>query len=241
MIRRVGVATALACLALSASAAAQQPALVPNENLVADGLPPIPASLIEDVRKYSEARTAVLVDWHPVKREVLISTRFADAAQLHAVAMPAGDRRQLTFYSDRINGGWYQPTRGDFLIFSKDVGGNEFYQFYRLDLATGDVTMLTDGKSRNDSLLWNRAGDRIAYTSTRRNGTDTDLYLMDPRDPKTDRVLAQLAGGGWEPLDWSPDGSRLIVMEYISINESYLWLMNTTTGEKTLITAKGGG
>jgi dipeptidyl aminopeptidase/acylaminoacyl peptidase len=234
------VAGLLTCVCLSPPVAAQQAAVAPNENLVADGLPPIPASLVEDVRKYSEARTAVLVDWHPVKREVLISTRFADAAQLHAVAMPGGDRRQLTFYPDRINGGWYQPTRGDFLVFSKDVGGNEFYQFYRLDLSTGDVMLLTDGKSRNDSLLWNRAGDRVAYTSTRRNGTDTDLYVMDPRDPKTDRLLAQLQGGGWEPLDWSPDGSRMIVAEYISINESYLWLMNATTGEKILLTPKGG-
>jgi dipeptidyl aminopeptidase/acylaminoacyl peptidase len=225
---------------LSSPAVAQQAALTPNENLVADGLPPIPASLAEDVRKYSEARTAVLADWHPVRREVLISTRFGDAAQLHAVAMPAGARRQLTFYPERINGGWYQPTRGDFLVFSKDVGGNEFYQLYRLDLATGDVTMLTDGKSRNDTPRWNRAGDRIAYVSTRRNGTDTDLYVMDPRDPKTDRLLAQVEGGGWEPLDWSPDGSRMIVIEYISINESYLWLMNTATGEKTLVTPKGG-
>ncbi len=228
----------VACVCLWSPASAQE-ALTPNENLVADGLPPIPASLVEDVRKYSEARTAVLVDWHPVRREVLVSTRFGDAAQLHAVAMPAGARRQLTFYPDRINGGWYQPTRGDFLVFSKDIGGNEFYQLYRLDLANGDVTMLTDGKSRNDTPRWNRAGDRIAYVSTRRNGTDTDLYLMDPRDPKTDRLLAQVDGGGWEPLDWSPDGSRMLVMEYISINESYLWLMNTSSGEKTLITPKG--
>lgn len=235
------VAGLAAWVCLSLPAAAQQAAVTPNENLVADGLPPIPASLVEDVRKYSEARTAVLVDWHPVRREVLISTRFADAAQLHAVAMPAGDRRQLTFYPDRINGGWYQPTRGDFLVFSKDVGGNEFYQLYRLDLATGDVTLLTDGKSRNDTPLWNRAGDRLAYVSTRRNGTDTDLYVMDPRDPRTDRLLAQLEGGGWEPLDWSPDGSRMVVMEYISINESYLWLVNATNGQRTLITPKGGG
>ena len=88
----------MACVYLWSPASAQQ-ALTPNENLVADGLPPIPASLVEDVRKYSEARTAVLVDWHPVRREVLISTRFGDAAQLHSVAMPAGARRQLTFLS----------------------------------------------------------------------------------------------------------------------------------------------
>ena len=31
----------------------------------------------------------------------------------------------------------------------KDVGGGEFFQLYRYDLATGDMTLLTDGKSRN--------------------------------------------------------------------------------------------
>jgi dipeptidyl aminopeptidase/acylaminoacyl peptidase len=30
-------------------------------------------------------------------------------------------------------------------------------------------------------------------------------------------------------------------MEYISINESYLWLVNVSSGEKTLLTPKGGG
>ena len=241
MSRRAGVVTALICFAVwSPVATQQQSTLAPNENLVANGLPPIPASLVDEVRKYSEARTAVLVDWHPVKREVLISTRFGDAPQLHAVAMPGGARRQLTFFPDRVNGGWYQPTRGEYLIFSKDLGGNEFYQFFRLNLASGDVTMLTDGKSRNDGLVWNRAGDRIAYTSTRRNGTDSDVYVMDPNDPKTDRLLMRVDGGGWEPLEWSADGSQMIVLEYISINESYLWLVNAATGEKALLTPKGG-
>jgi dipeptidyl aminopeptidase/acylaminoacyl peptidase len=154
--------------------------------------------------------------------------------------MPAGARRQLTFFPDRIAGGWYQPTRGEYLVFLKDIGGNEFYQLFRLDLASGDVALLTDGKSRNGSLQWNRAGDRIVYTSTRRNGTDTDLYVMDPGNQKTDRLLMQVEGGGWVPLDWSPDGTQVIVMEYVSINESYLWLVNATTGAKTLVTPKGG-
>src|SRR5688572_19652462 len=213
--------------------------LAPNENLVADGLAPIPASLVDEVRKYSESRTAALVDWHPIRREILISTRFGDAPQLHAVAMPAGARRQLTFFPDRINGGWYQPTRGEFLVFAKDLGGNEFFQLFRLDLGTGDVTMLTDGKSRNDTVIWNRAGDRIAYTSTRRNGTDADIYVMNPADPKSDRLLTTVEGGGWGPVAWSPDGARMIVMEYISINESYLWLVDATTGVKMLLTPKG--
>ena len=67
----------------------------------------------------------------------------------------------------------------------------------------------------------------MAYTSTRRNGTDTDIYLEFPLDPKTDRLLAECQGGGWEVLDWSPDGKQLLVAEGISISESYLWLVDT--------------
>jgi dipeptidyl aminopeptidase/acylaminoacyl peptidase len=240
MTRRAGVLLVLTGLVLWSPIVAQQATLVPNENLIAEGIPPIPGSLVDEVRKYSEVRTASLVDWHPLKREILISTRFGDAPQLHAVAMPAGARRQLTFFPDRINGGWYQPTKGDYLVFSKDIGGNEFYQLFRLDLATGDVTMLTDGKSRNDTVVWNRAGDKVAYTSTRRTGADTDVYVMEPVNPKSDRLLLRVEGGGWAPLDWSPDGTQMVLMEYISINESYVWLLNAGSGERTLLTPKGG-
>ena len=42
-----------------------------------------------------------------------------------------------------------------------------------------------------------------------------------------------MKGGGWQVADWSPDGSHLLVLEYVSINESYLWLFDTKTGART--------
>src|SRR5260370_8250578 len=69
--------------------------------------------------------------------------------------------------------------------------------------------------------------------STRRTGKDTDLWVMNPSDPKTDRLLTELGGGGWEQVDWSPDGKKILLEEELSINESYLWLVDAATGEKT--------
>jgi len=100
------------------------------------------------------------------------------------------------------------------------------------------VTLLTDGKSRNLPGPWSSDGDRIAYMSTRRTGKDTDLWVMNPDDPKTDHFLTQLAGGGWQPEDWSPDDKKILLKEEISINESYLWLVDTTTGEKIELTPR---
>ncbi|MBW3623730.1 MAG: S9 family peptidase [Armatimonadetes bacterium] len=214
--------------------------IAPGENLVTEGIPPIPASLAETVGRYTEFRTAGLRSWHPTRREMLIGTRFGETVQIHRVTAPGGARRQITFFRDVAGGGSYQPKHGEYFVFNKGVGGNEFNQNYRYDFDTGAVTLLTDGTSKNSPGVWSRQGDRRAYTSTRRNGKDLDIYVVDPARPETDRMLAALEGGGWAALDWSPDDRRLLVREYLSINESYLWLMDSETGEKTLLTPKGG-
>jgi dipeptidyl aminopeptidase/acylaminoacyl peptidase len=215
-----------------------KPPLAPSENLVVDGIPPIPGELPEQVGRYTESRAAGFEDWHSTRPEMLISTRFGDTNQIHQVTQPGGARSQLTFFPDRVNGGTFEPIKSDYFVFSKSAGGNEFNQNYRYNFSDGEITMLTDGKSRNSESVWSNRGERIAYTSTRRNGADTDIYVESPTDAKSDRLLAEVKGGGWEPADWSPDDKKLLVLEGISINESYLWLFDTQTGAKEAVTTR---
>ena len=155
--------------------------------------------------------------------------------------MPGGARTQLTFFPDRVAGVSYDPLRADFFLFSKDKGGDEFGQLFRYDLATGASTLITDGRrSQNGGVRWSSKGDRIAYASTRRNGRDRDIFVMDPRQPQTDRMVLQGEGGGWSARDWSPDDAKLLVAEGLSANESRLWVVDATSGEKTLLTPKEG-
>jgi dipeptidyl aminopeptidase/acylaminoacyl peptidase len=215
-----------------------QATITPNENLILSGIPPIPAELAATVSRYTEFRSASLSSWHPVQREMLISTRFADVAQVHQVKFPLGSRKQLTFFAERVSGSSYQPTHGEYFVFSKDIGGNEFSQNYRYDLSSGAVTLLTDGSSKNSRGIWSNAGTAMSYHSTRRNGRDNDLYLINPLQPDSNRLLASLEGGGWFVSDWSPDDQQLAVIEYISITETYLWLIDGQSGAKTLLTPK---
>src|SRR6185295_16135655 len=147
---------------------------VPGDNLHADGIPTISDSLVEDVNRYTEVRTAVMESWHPQRREMLIKTRFADTQQVHLVKMPGGARKQLTFFRDNVGSAGYQPTTGDYFVISKDIGGSEDYHF---DCKTGDLTLLTDGTSRNTGGAWSTKGDRMAYESNRRNKKDMDIYV----------------------------------------------------------------
>ena len=76
---------------------------------------------------------------------MLVSTRFGNTPQLHVVKMPGGARKQITFFSDRVLGGGFRPHDPNTIFFVKDIGGGEFFQFYRFDVPTGEVTLLTDG------------------------------------------------------------------------------------------------
>ena len=210
------------------------------ENLVVEGVPAITPELRKDVGRYLEFRAAAFNSWHPQRREMLLSTRFADSTQLHLVKAPGGARRQLTFFPDPVAGGSFEPKTGDYLVFSQDTGGGEFFQLYRYDLADGKVTLLTDGKARNSGGTWAHGGGRFAYTSTRRNGKDTDLYVNTPATPSSDKLMLQLSGGGWRVSDWSPDNATILLTEYVSINESHLWSFDLKSSLLERVTPKTG-
>jgi dipeptidyl aminopeptidase/acylaminoacyl peptidase len=170
---------------------------------------------------------------------MLISTRFAETAQLHLVPFPGGRREQLTFSDEPVSSGLFIPGSAD-LLYAQSRGGNENWQLYRLDRKQGRSTLLTDGKSRNTGGAWSHRGDRYAYMSTRRDGRDLDLWVMDPSNPASDRMVLQLEGGGYGPVDWSPDDRQILLHQGISVNESYLWLVDVASGQKTLLTPKEG-
>jgi dipeptidyl aminopeptidase/acylaminoacyl peptidase len=194
--------------------------------IVADGAPAVPVALAAKTRPYMEFRTAAFAGWNVADKSMLISTRFGDVSQLHRVAAPMMARQQISFEAEPVRGSW--SPKGDVLVVNKDTGGSEFFQIYTLK--NGQLTLLTDGKSRNNFSGWNQDGSLIGYSSTRRNGTDTDLYVMDPRDPKSDHMVAQVKGGGWAIADFAPDGKTAVVANYQSITKSDLYLIDLASG-----------
>ena len=106
---RCRVLAALLLLSGSVAVSVAEDEIRPNENLVAEGIPTLPVTIAETVGPYTEFRSASFTSWHPVNREMLISTRFADTAQVHRVKSPGGDRTQLTFFPDRVAGAVLRP------------------------------------------------------------------------------------------------------------------------------------
>ena len=189
-------------------------------NLVLQGTPEIPATLKQRLRQYLNTRRASLADLTPDGKSLLITT-----SQVHLVKAPLGARAQLTFNDEPVRSARFVPGGSRAVTYLGDIGGNEAYQIFRLDLASGHTTLLTDGKSRHGAFAWSRDGKSLAYTSNARNGKDMDLYLGDGQDPSAAKLLLERKGH-WMPMDWSPDGARLLIMNYRSINDSRLFMLD---------------
>jgi hypothetical protein len=101
----------------------------PQRNLVSERIPAIPSPLVAGIERYSNYRAANLANWNPERREMLISTRFADVPHVHLVKMPGGDRSQLTFYPDPVIAAQFSPKSGRSFVFSKDIGGESSINF----------------------------------------------------------------------------------------------------------------
>lgn len=201
-------------------------------NVILEGIPEIPVQLIERIDRYQNVRSARFQGWS-TDGSFLISTRFGDVSQIHMVSAPGGARRQLTFFSEPTRGATLRPGRTEF-TFRMDRGGSEFFQLYLFDIASGDYSLLTDGESRNGAALWSDDGNQLFYQSTLRNGQANDIWVMDPDDPGSARIVLESPDGAW----WGPmdaDAHNLIALQYISITDSRIHVVDLATGERTLV------
>ena len=217
---------------LSFNTGAAEVERVSRGNLAIEGIPEIPQELVQRMRRYQYARSAVFAGWTPDGR-VTVSTRFGNTSQLHVVDKPMGARRQITFFDEPIYGGDWSPTgarKG--VAFIRDAGGDENYQLEYLDPSVADPVRLTDGHGRADTGVWSPDGMKYAFQWTVRNGVASDVYIDDPLDRRTPELVFEAPEVGWNAVDWSPDGKSLLLLHFVSANESYLWVYDLATREK---------
>ena len=245
-------ARALACLsALALTLPAHAEFLAPNANLMAQGIPAIPLSLVRDVEKYTDFRGHSFVDWHPKRAEMLISYRApgANTSQLYRLGAAQAKPEALTTGADPVSSGRWEPRDGNYLVFSRSPGGNEAYQLYRLDPTTRQETLLTNVDERHSMLAWmNQRSvmlvgsvplDRTAQGGTRAN-PGTTISIVDPLKPDERRKLVELPGPGWFGGVVSPDDKHMVIVRYRSANESEVWHIDLESGARRQLLPAAG-
>jgi dipeptidyl aminopeptidase/acylaminoacyl peptidase len=217
-------------LAFGAFASADPgPERVQRGNLVMENIPEIPPEIRERLRQFQNVRSASFSDFSP-DGGIYILTRFGETNQIHHVAQPMGKRRQITFYDERTSAASVRPDGSGQFMFTRDVGGDEFFQGFLFDPATARSRQFTESGTRNLSLNWSPDGRHVVWASTTWAEPNHKIWIADPGDPASRRMIMQ-AEGTTVPAEWSPDGSRLLLTRYISINESRLFILDLDSGE----------
>lgn len=225
-------ATAPAATLTAATAAPIAAERVTRGNLVLESIPEIPDEISERLSAYENVRSHAFLDWTG-DGSILITTRFGDTNQVHEVKSPGGARRQLTFFDETVSNATVNPKGGAFL-FARDKGGDEYYQGYRFDLLTGTITGFTEPGTRNGAPLWADDGQLAAWARTNPGDPNNDIIIGNPADPASVRVALE-GEGAIGPVDWSDDGSKLLLQRYISVAESHLFVLDVASGSLTQI------
>jgi dipeptidyl aminopeptidase/acylaminoacyl peptidase len=233
MGRRLAVPFA-ATLAMALCAHTAVAAVEERGNLILDNVPVAETPSTMRLEDYLQSRGATFVDWLP-DGALLIATRFGDAEQLHRVATPLGAREQLTFFREPITVARSPQSVGaPGFVFLRDQGGNENFQIHWYEHKTRAMRMITDGRGLYGGAVWSRDGRRVAFHGTGRDGVSYDLYLAEPANPlDKPRLIFNGFGKNWSVQDWSPDDARLLVRNFVSANESHLFVMDIASAALT--------
>lgn len=192
-----------------------------------ENVPPIPADVRAAVQRYQNYREARFADWLP-DGSVLIATRFGATTQLHRVAAPGAARSQLTFFEEPVASGRAIPG-GDRILFSRDTGGDEWFQLYAMG-AEGDPVTYTEPGTRNQSAALSKDGRLMAWARATKGSPDYAILTADPADPASRRVAYQ-GQGSLGVADISPDKSMALLTKSISNRESRLMRLDLASGK----------
>ena len=204
-----------------------KPAAISKEGLGRVGWSPILENL-GDLRRSLSSRS--LGAWLPDDLGLTATApRNIIDFRLHTVSGPGEKPRFRAQIPRRLAGIYTDPERS-YIVFRSDVDGDERYQLYRWDLDDSDPVLLTSGEERAGFGAFEPGGTRIAYTSTRRTGSDYDVYVMDPMREDSDRLVLEREGS-WYISDWSPTSDELLLVRTLSNLENELYRFDLSSGD----------
>jgi len=150
-----------------------------------------------------------------------------------------GAGRRLTAYTDSTVREISWTPDGSSLIFLADSQGDEFYQLRRVAVDGGEVTTLTDTPKVQYFLgEVSPDGRWVAYGGNDRDPTAQDVLVQDLTTGEVRRVYE--AGGMVFPGRWSPDSSRLTVVELRGNTDHVAHLVTLDGDTEQILPLEGG-
>ena len=157
---------------------------------------------------------------------VLFASNISGQFNLWRVPLEGGWPDQLTAFTDEtVRGVGVSPADGTILLCA-DRDGDEFHQLYLVDPERGWPEQLTNEPQVQHfvgSDAWSPDGTRFAYAANARKPTDMETWLRDAESGETRAIFGE--GMFSFPAAWSPDGSRLLAIDFRNNSDASIHLV----------------
>jgi dipeptidyl aminopeptidase/acylaminoacyl peptidase len=128
------------------------------------------------------------------------------------------------------------PTDGR-IVLCADHDGDEFHQLYLLDSDRGWPEKLTDEpevQHNVGSASWSPDGTKFTYAANARKPTDMEVWVRDAETGETRPVFGE--GKFSFPGHFSPDGSKLLAIDFRNNSDVSIHLIDLESGESRELT-----
>jgi dipeptidyl aminopeptidase/acylaminoacyl peptidase len=169
--------------------------------------------------------------------QLLFASNMSGQFNLWRVPVAGGWPDQLTAFTDEtVRGAAVSPTDGRILLCA-DHDGDEFHQLYMLDSDHGWPGKLTDEPQVQHYVsgsAWSPDGTKFAYAANARNPSDMEVWVRDLGSGETRAVFGE--GMFSFPGRFSPDGSKLLTLDFRNNSDTSVHLVDLETAETRELT-----
>ncbi len=172
--------------------------------------------------------------------EVAYSTNTSGQFNLWRQSSDGGYPHQLTLYSEEAVREVAWSPDGAAILFTADRQGDEFRQVYLIPAQGGRPMPLTAAPQAQFNLAsepWSPDGCSVAYAGNDREPTDQDVIV---RDTGGSEVGRPMTGALYQPVNWSPDGTRLTVVDIKSNTDLDVHVVSLADGNSRHLTPHEG-
>jgi dipeptidyl aminopeptidase/acylaminoacyl peptidase len=196
---------------------------------------------IYKVKQFFAIRQILNISVSPNSKNVAYITNTDGMPNIWRIPVNGGWASQITLHDNAVKALKYSPKKKE-IVFASDFNGDENLQLFLIGEKGGEAVCISPEHRGSQVLLadFNKKGDKILFTSNKRDKRFFDTYIYDLNENKEECIYTSENLNVDVPTDWSKDERYIIFSRFYSNSNSDVFLYDRETQKMVNITEHEG-